>query len=933
MTTENNTAGELGSTGVDLFSDPRSDSTWFFDGSDRSDLNIDVTSVWEDYTGTGVKVGVVDTQIDFDHEDLERNYDQSLDFNFTFGTGDMDSSAPYLSDNHGTMVAGVIASEGGNGTGGVGYAPDVTLVGLAIDYSSSNVTNEVVEALKAAVNVDVVNNSWSFVSNFADNFATASDLKYAEALEYIITEGREGLGTSIVFSAGNGGSDQASNYHNFQNSPYVISVGAVERSGIAWDDTSLGANVLVSAAGHRVNTTTVNDKYTVATGTSFAAPAVTSVVALMLEANPNLGYRDVQQILALSAVREGLSDTPTLDDNDNPLGIGWITNAATNHNGGGMHFSDAFGYGIVNAHNAVRLAETWTKQQSIDNLDTHSVEAEGKTILSSGIADEVVIKIEVDKAMSVEHVQMSMSLYNWSATGDLDIFLVSPSGTTVQLLYERDSRASNGNFNDFTFSSVGTMGEMAEGTWEIHVINNEPGSTDNSGKPRVGTIEDVTLTIHGDEDNYNDDVYVYTDEFGTIYSKADLLERSTLKDTDGGIDDLNASAVTSDSYLDLSGADVSVIAGIEVTIINPHKIENLYGGDGNDTLIGHDGDNVISGGRGKDVIYLSGGDDTLMGGAGTDWLIVDEAFDGVVGYISEAGTLMLGLMDLGFSAITGIEVFEFSDVTYDLDTLTKILSKESPPEEPEDPKDEEEPGDPDDKEDPEEPDDEEEPGDPEEPEDPEGPEAPNVFKGAKGADLLFGSDEDDMMFGYGSDDTLRGGEGDDTLSGGSGSDFLVGGIGDDSIVGGGGEDRLRGGFGEDTIDGGGADDRLWGHSGDDSMDGGVGDDHLNGGSGDDTLNGGEGADVLLGGSGADVFVFDLKYAGEMDVIRDFNLDQGDEVHITGLDGAKFELVHMDNKSYFELVTGDGNETLIRIIGDDLEDIKIVIGSDNDLILT
>ena len=55
-------------------------------------------------------------------------------------------------------------------------------------------------------------------------------------------------------------------------------------------------------------TTSRNDTYTLATGTSFAAPAVAGVVALMLEANPELGYRDIQQILAMSATTDGVNE-------------------------------------------------------------------------------------------------------------------------------------------------------------------------------------------------------------------------------------------------------------------------------------------------------------------------------------------------------------------------------------------------------------------------------------------------------------------------------------------------------------------------------------------------------------------------------------------------------------------------------------------------
>ncbi len=78
----------------------------------------------------------------------------------------------------------------------------------------------------------------------------------------------------------------------------------------------------------------------------------------MLEANSSLGYRDVQQILAETAIKVS-------DPNTN-----WQTNGANFWNGGGLHYSSDYGYGEVDARAAVRLAETWIKQQTFANHGT-----------------------------------------------------------------------------------------------------------------------------------------------------------------------------------------------------------------------------------------------------------------------------------------------------------------------------------------------------------------------------------------------------------------------------------------------------------------------------------------------------------------------------------------------------------------------------------
>ena len=773
----------------------------------------------------------------------------------------------------------------------VGIAWDSNLVGLAIDYSSSGATDQIVAALNRAVDLDVVNNSWSFVSNLADDFG--KNPVYGAALEHLASQGRDGLGTSAVFAAGNAGTSGTSNYHNFQNSPYAIAVGAVDPNGYPSSFTSLGANVLISAAGRDVYTTDLKDRFDTVNGTSFAAPAVSATVGLMLQANPELGYRDVQEILAYSARREGLADSANFGD-------GWRTNGAANFNGGGLHFSDAFGYGFLNVHDAVRLAETWSKQQTYANLAKVSETVRSSEKLVAGSNDHISVDINVDKAIDIEHVQLAMDL-RWLDTGNLDVYLTSPDGTQVRLVYDLPAVDRIGNVRNFVFDSVASMGEQSAGTWKLDIYNRNPAAVDKAGTPLAGELQGATLTISGSAQNPANDVYVYTDEFGSLYSGKDLAERSVLHDTDGGTDTLNAAAVTSNVTIDLSAGKHTVIAGITLSL-DANAMENACSGDGNDTLIGSRLANVLDAGSGDDVIYFSFGSDTIDGGRGQDTLILDCSLGSITGSVTKDGKLTISEHQGEVSTVCDVETFVFSNGKYSYADLTKLLGTGATGALPDEP----------------------------------APTPPGTDGSTGGTtdnpstDIGQSFDEttrpyDTYVAGTSAGEKMPGTDAADKFEGLGGDDILIGREGDDALYGGAGDDRLSGGTGRDFLDGGSGSDKLYGELGDDKLYGGLGNDLLKGGDGSDWINGGSGGDRLYGEAGADTFVLDLADIDELDTIYDFNGGDGDRILVTGLEGhgaATFDIVTYGTSIYLEMYDDGGTTEIARLKGVGLDNLSM-----------
>jgi Ca2+-binding RTX toxin-like protein/subtilisin-like proprotein convertase family protein len=632
--------------------DPLVDQQWYLD-------SLNVTAVSDEYSGAGVVVGVVDDGVEYHHPDLINQVNLLQDRDSQFGTDSGEHKNVLPPDAHGTPVMGIINAEANNETGVVGIAPDADGVSYRVKWAHSHIS----DALSYQHLVDVSNNSWGAIDPFWDNFSSNSHLIDYASIRYAAEAGRENLGTVFVFSAGN---DRAAgenvNYHNFQNARETLTVAAVDSNDIIENFSTPGAAILTSAYGSNVLTTDrlgfdgySTGDYTQFSGTSAAAPQVSAIVALMLEANADLGYRDVQEIVAHASRHPGSAD--------------WKINASTDHNLGGMHFNDDMGFGIIDAHAAVRLAETWQTQHTAYNeayvgvreLGTNDVIPDG--IDGASLASTFTINTNID----VEHVELSVDIRH-GRMGDLEIDLISPNGT-VSRIFDRPTVTEDrpyglyGEYSDtpshlvFDLSSVQFYGEDSIGDWQV-VIRDVRAEFE-------GKVYGLSLRVYGADDG-EDDQFIFTNEFG------DINEPISLRD-DGGVDWLNASAVTSNSTIDLA-AGTMTIDGRNATIESWVDIENIATGDGNDLLIGNSLVNHLIAGRGNDTVTASRGSDTIEAGDGVDTVIFDgNKGDYALAFNTEdrSVTVSRSYNDNGTTVsetdiLTGVESLQFADQTYSL---------------------------------------------------------------------------------------------------------------------------------------------------------------------------------------------------------------------------------------------------------------------------
>ena len=338
--------------------------------------DVNITGVWDYYNGSGVEISIIDNGVQANHPDLSTNWNSAVSYDWC--DADFDPSPRSSEDNHGTPVAGIAAATGNNNLGVTGAAFGANLSAQKIPLGTSGCVTyndyhrgQVLSYYNDIT--DIFSNSWGPVYYYSQSVGPLT----IAALEDDVQNGRGGLGNIIVFAAGNGLKEGSnSNSGDLANSRYTIAVSALTDSGQQTYYSEPGTNILVAAyAGEngqpRLTTTdrTGSDGYSsgdttdTMDGTSAAAPLVSGIIALMLEANENLTWRDVQHILVNSARKNDATDTS------------WVINGA------GHDVSEMYGFGVIDAGAAVNMALTWT------TVGTEIASTYGPVSPSSAVAD------------------------------------------------------------------------------------------------------------------------------------------------------------------------------------------------------------------------------------------------------------------------------------------------------------------------------------------------------------------------------------------------------------------------------------------------------------------------------------------------------------------------------------------------------------------
>ncbi|XP_015364233.1 PREDICTED: furin-like protease 1, isoform 1-CRR isoform X2 [Diuraphis noxia] len=437
--------------------DPKWPKMWYLNRG--KDMDMNVQGAWEEgITGKGSVVTILDDGLEKDHPDLIKNYDPSASYDMNNRDEDPMPRYDHLDTNrHGTRCAGEVAATANNSLCSVGIAYGASIGGVRM--LDGDVT-DAVEARSLSLNpqhIHIYSASWG-PDDDGKTVDGPGELATRAFLEGI-SKGRGGKGSIFIWASGNGGRDHDNcNCDGYTNAIWTLSISSATQNGhVPWYSEACSSTLATTYSSgsnyeSQIITTDLHHECTSNhTGTSASAPLAAGIVALTLEANNKLTWRDMQHIVVLTA-------RPT-----HLLASDWIVN------GVGRKVSHSFGYGLMDATTMVRLARKWktVPAQHICNITAQVFEK--PVPARSTVTIQLLVK-ECNSVNFLEHVQAKISL-SASRRGDIKIDLTSPSGTKSTLLAPRTHDDSHAGFRVWPFMTVHMWGERPFGIWQLTIHN------------------------------------------------------------------------------------------------------------------------------------------------------------------------------------------------------------------------------------------------------------------------------------------------------------------------------------------------------------------------------------------------------------------------------------------------------------------------------
>jgi len=449
-------------------------NTGQFHGIPGEDINVE--PVWEKgYTGKNVHINFIIDGCFYNNPDLIDRFNSTSSYNYITNSRDVSFVSPESLVNGNTIIGFAVASK--NGIGMIGVAYDANFSVLVPFYKSTESFSFYVQQLfYNYLDYDIRVDYISFNTKSQSRHASINSFRYSplveEHLEDALYRGRKRKGIIYVIPSLiqqydiNGILWQSL----FSHCGQVICVASTNHYGSACYNSLPSCEILINAPGYgsfyygetssfpRVpsvngwNTEILTQEYHY----SPAASIVAGVIAILIEANPELTYRDIQWVLLHSATK------------NDPNHDFWTRNSA------GYDYNPYYGFGRIDADKALNLSKKWPILPRM-----HSLKIINTTIskLAHVYQEKIDIIIEVkESTLLCEYAYLLFDLKIPDITM-LRIFVESPSGTRFCVynptIISQNNRFGFSTYNDNPFRILmrGFFGENITGKWRVSIMD------------------------------------------------------------------------------------------------------------------------------------------------------------------------------------------------------------------------------------------------------------------------------------------------------------------------------------------------------------------------------------------------------------------------------------------------------------------------------
>lgn len=522
-----------------------------YSGTVGQDINQESNYLYYGYTGKGVVIAVVDSGLEIAHVDLDDNVVSEGSWDFinedsdptsSSSDGDHGTSVAGLISAEDNSIGGRGVASGASLKGFNFISSNQTVADqiASLGGSSANPVSDDVDIFNMSYGTEA-NDDFQIDSSIAEQLQYGvNSLRDGKGAIYIksIGNGFSDFGSADCDDAINAGlSCQNGNMDPENTVPWVINVAALNADGERSSYSTAGSNVWISSPGgefgidqdylesagytfsdssdfyykpalittdqsgcdsgytssnsmynefeQNINGMNANCLFTSTfNGSSSSAPILSGAVALILEVNPNFTWRDVKHILAASARQVDENDSGvvvSLDDGDITADYGWITNSA------GYLFHNGYGFGALDIDAAIVMAKNYTANDFGDQV---SIEVDSGTIsmtVPDASADATTDVLEVSEDLIIESVQITVSMTHKN-TGDIGIYLTSPSNTNSILLNILNGFSGTEDLDEMVLLTNAFYGEKSQGNWTIKVVDGREGSGNDTSTGPPGSF-------------------------------------------------------------------------------------------------------------------------------------------------------------------------------------------------------------------------------------------------------------------------------------------------------------------------------------------------------------------------------------------------------------------------------------------------------------